>query len=190
MGSFITARAVRGTAALAFAAALLSTAAPGLAQSRVQDARAATASYKLSRSASWAIAGTWVYRSYLNRPDVMVGSDPQKALALIFGEGVMTLQTPSPGHVTGTFDMGGGYVLDLKGTVTTSGGRTSVHMNGPGRAGTPTAGWEYDYDGTVTEKWPTGVGQIPAITGTVLRAKPHGACCPAGVTASFILVKK
>lgn len=174
--------------ALGFAAAtLVASGSDALAQSRSVPRPLAR---PFSIRTAWSIAGTWVYRSYLNRPDVMVGSDPQTALSLLFGEGVMTLQTPSAGQVTGTFDMGGGYVLDLSGTVTTVNGRLWVHLKGPGRAGTPTAGWEYDYDGAVTERWPQGVNQIPAITGTVLRAKPHGACCPAGFTASFIAVKK
>jgi len=183
------ARRLAVTRGLAFVLAAVLVGSAGdavLAQSRA----APRAALRLSAAAAnWAIAGTWVYRSYLDRPDVMVGNDAQTALSLLFGEGTMTLRT-TPGRVSGTFDMGGGYVLDLSGTVTTVNGRTFVHMKGPGRAGTPTAGWEYDYDGVLTERWPTGVNQIPAIVGTVLRAKPHGACCPAGVTASFISVKK
>lgn len=139
------------------------------------------------------IAGKYTYRSYVNRPDVIVNDDPQsatKALQLLFGEGIITLSQPAGEKVTGTFDMSDGYVLDLSGTVeTSSAGLTIVHMSGPGRPGTKTDGWEYDYQAIVTPSWTTGVGQIPALVGTVLRAKPHGAA-KAGITASFIAVKQ
>ena len=189
MGCVIDAAAVtRRGIALAFAAAIVALGPGATAQSRVPHVPAA-AMRAVLLPRPWTLAGTWVYRSYLNRPDVIVGNDPAKALALLFGEGIMTLQTPSAGHVTGTFDMGGGYVLDLSGTVTTTASRTFVHMKGPGRAGTPTAGWEYDYDGVLAERWPGGVGQIPAIVGSVFRAKPHGTS-KAGLVASFIAVKQ
>ena len=138
------------------------------------------------------IAGKYTYRSYVNRPDVVVNDDAQsatKALSLLFGEGVMTLDSPVGDKVTGTFDMGGGYVLDLSGTIETgTSGLTVVKLAGPGRPGTLTAGWEYDYQAIVTPSWATATGQIPALVGTVLRAKPHGSA-KAGVTASFIAVK-
>jgi hypothetical protein len=106
-----------------------------------------------------------------------------KALSLIFGEGVMSFDPPSGNAISGTFDMGGGYVLDLKGTMQTlSSGDISLEIFGTGRAGTPTANWE-------TPKWPNGVNQVPAFVGTVIRAKPHDGG-PAGVVASFIAIKQ
>lgn len=137
-------------------------------------------------AANWQIAGKWQYFSFLNPPAL----DPTGNYAQLFGMGTMTLRTPSRTTVVGTLDMGGGYVLDLKGTVSTgSGGRPSIHMAGIGRPNTPTAGWEYDYDGVMAEKWPNGVNQVPAFTGSVIRAKPHNGQ-PAGVVASFIDVKQ
>src|ERR1700733_15943985 len=65
------------------------------------------------------IAGTWMYRSYLNSP-TPVGSDPQNALADIFGEGVFIFATPTPKTLSGTFDMGGNLVLDLNGEIRTA----------------------------------------------------------------------
>jgi len=97
---------------------------------------------KAVSTTSWTIAGKWLYRSYLNRPDVIVNDDAQsaaKALSLLFGEGIMTLGTPSATTISGTFDIGG--------------------------------------------------GQIPAIVGSVFRAKPHGTS-KAGVVASFVAVKQ
>ncbi|HEV2955487.1 MAG TPA: hypothetical protein VGX95_05175 [Xanthobacteraceae bacterium] len=135
------------------------------------------------------LAGKWTYRSYRNSSD-LVGDDPDKAARLIFGEGVFTLATPSTTTVRGNLDMGGGYVLDLNGTVMPAGAAPlTVSMVGTGRTGTPTAGWEYDYFAFLAHQWPNGVGQIPALVGTVIRAKPHNGA-PAGVTASFIAVKQ
>ncbi|MBB4373491.1 hypothetical protein GGD63_006314 [Bradyrhizobium sp. cir1] len=163
-------------------------------------------------SSSWdtSLPGKWTYRSYLNRADVAVNDDPEpavrnlaaifgqgstansaaKALSLIFGEGIMAFDQPSGKNVTGTFDMGGGYVLDLKGTMqTSSSGDITVELFGTGRAGTPTANWEYDYRATTTPKWPNGVNQIPTLVGTVIRARPHDGGA-AGVVASFIAIKR
>jgi hypothetical protein len=162
--------------------------------------------------ATWdnSLAGKWTYRSYLNRADVIVGDDPEpavrnlaaifgqgstannaaKALSLIFGEGIMTFDPPSGNTISGNFDMGGGYVLDLKGTMQTLGsGNITLEVFGTGRPQTPTANWEYDYRAFMTAKWPNGVNQIPALVGTVIRAKPHDGA-PAGVVASFIAIKQ
>ena len=81
------------------------------------------------------LTGKWTYRSYRNDP-ALVGDDSQKALALIFGEGVFDLET-APGHaLTGTFDMGGDYVLDVSGTALPGpDGQTIVRLSGIGRAG-------------------------------------------------------
>ena len=134
------------------------------------------------------IAGTWTYRSFINTPNP-VGGDPNQALALIFGEGVLTLTTPSSTAVTGILDFGGGFVLDLQGTVTpgAQGLPVTFEIVGTGRTGTPTDGWEYDYHGSVGYQWPNGVNQVPSLLGTAIRAKPHDGG-PAGVVASFIAV--
>ena len=135
------------------------------------------------------IAGKWMYRSYLNNP-APVGGDPKRAAGNIFGEGIFTLVTPTPATLTGTFDMGGGLVLDLAGKVTTvPEGLATFEIAGLGRAGTDTEGWEYDYYGWPAYMWPAGVNQVPSLVGTVLRAKPHGGG-KAGVTASFIAVRQ
>ena len=136
------------------------------------------------------IGGKWTYRSYRNRADIIVDGDAQKALSLIFGEGIMTFDPPTGNALTGNFDMGGGYVLDLKGTMqSTPAGDTSIEVFGTGRAGTPTENWEYDYKGTTTPKWANGIDQIPSIVGTVIRAKPHDGA-KAGYVASFISIKQ
>jgi hypothetical protein len=157
------------------------------------------------------LTGKWTYRSYLNRADIIVNADPDpavqalapifgpgiatatsamRAFNLVFGEGVMTFDPPTGYAVTGNFDMGGGYVLDLKGTMQASAsGDITVELFGTGRPGTKTDNWEYDYRASTTPKWPNGVNQIPTLAGTVIRAKPHDGGA-AGVVASFIAIKQ
>lgn len=133
------------------------------------------------------LSGVWTYRSYRNVA-TLVDGDKDKALALIFGEGIYTLDQPTQTTLRGTLDMGGGYVLDVQGTVTQAAPR-SIAVAGIGREGTPTAGWEYDYNATLAYTWPDGVNQVPALVGSVIRAKPHDGA-PAGVVTSFIAVRQ
>ena len=185
--------------------------APGLAQTRTERKFVETTA---PVAATWdtSLPGKWTYRSYQNRSDIIVGADPDpavqaldpiygqgnaatassalKALSLVFGEGVMSFDQPSGSTITGTFDMGGGLVLDLKGTMQTSAaGDIAIELYGTGRPGTPTENWEYDYKATTTPKWANGVDQVPCLVGTVIRAKPHGTA-KAGFVASFIAIKQ
>jgi hypothetical protein len=50
-------------------------------------------------------------------------------------------------------------------------------------------GWEYDYHAQLAYQWPTGVNQVPALVGTVMRAKAHDGGA-AGYVASFIAVRQ
>ncbi len=136
-----------------------------------------------------ALAGAWTYRSFVNSTD-LVNGDATAAVNLIFGEGIFTFATPSSTELIGIVDFGGGYVLDLRGTVTPAGASAplTVAIVGTGRDNTPTKGWEYDYHAFLGFLWPNGVNQVPSLVGTVVRAKPHGAS-PAGYVASFIAVK-
>ena len=62
------------------------------------------------------LSGSWTYRSFLNNPEP-VGDDPQKALALIFGEGKLYI-TFSDGRIfKASLDFGGGAAMDLFGTI-------------------------------------------------------------------------
>src|SRR5258706_6985629 len=120
--------------------------------------------------------GKWTYRSYRNQPEVVVNDDAQsatKALCLLFGEGVMTLAAGPGGAVTGTFDMGGGFVLDLKGTqANLRDGQVVIRLSGPRRPKSPTPGWEDDHVGDLNPMAPKGSRSLPAISGTGLPAKP------------------
>jgi hypothetical protein len=160
---------------------------PAMAQNRgIPASTVAAAKVAVPADASL-LAGKWTYRSYVNTTS-LVGDDKDKALAIIFGEGVYAFDPPNGGALTGALDMGGGYVLDLKGTVTQI-APLSVAISGYGRPATPTAGWECDYNASLAYQWPNGVNQAPALVGTMIRAKHHDGGA-AGVVASFIAVKQ
>ncbi|AEU36701.1 hypothetical protein [Granulicella mallensis] len=133
-------------------------------------------------------AGTWTYRSFLNDPG-LVGDDKDKLEALLFAEGVWTVEDTAVPQFKGVLSFGPGEAMDLTGMITVEPGRPAhVHINGKGRPGTDTEHYFYDYDGSLTEHWPNGVKQVPAITGSTIRVKPHDGK-PAGVVASIIVVK-
>ena len=132
--------------------------------------------------------GKWTYRSFHNRA-ALVNGDKDAALALIFAEAVFTFEV-SGWTVTGKLDWDGGG-LDIAGTVKapTAECPLGVELVGSGRPNSETAGWEYDYRANLAYHWPNGVNQVPALVGTVIRAKPHDGE-PAGYVASFIAVKQ
>lgn len=136
-------------------------------------------------------SGKWTYRSYHNKPLVMIPDDDhagEVALSLIFGEGIITLEAPVGESIRGVLDLGANYQLDLAGTVKGS-APAVVELTGTGRDGTPTAGWEYRYAGFLVPKWEQGVRQVPSLVGSVLRSKQHGNSLP-GYSTSFIAVKR
>jgi hypothetical protein len=126
------------------------------------------------------VSGKWAYRSYLNQPDQPV-----------FGQGVMTFEELGPDMFSGTLDMGGGYVMNLQGVEfqARAGEPPAIQIVGIGVAGTPTAGWRYDYQCWPAYEWPNGVDQVPSLVGTTIRVVPHNGE-PAGVVASFIAVSE
>ena len=140
------------------------------------------------------LAGKWTYRSFLNDPTQVTKAPDddtvaKKLLALLFAEAVFTFAIPDDTTLKGAIDWDGGG-LDLEGKICMQGDALTVHIIGSGRANTDTKDWEYDYHGALAFQWPNGVNQVPAIVGTVIRAKPHGDNNPAGVVASFIAVKQ
>lgn len=135
------------------------------------------------------LLGKWTYRSFHNNP-LPVTDDAQTALGLFFAEAVFSFSEATDTKIDGAIDWQGGG-LDLTGTVNQPGATSplTIHMVGSGRPGTGTAGWEYDYHGNLAYEWPNGIGQVPALVGNVIRAKPHGAA-QAGYVASFVAVKQ
>lgn len=134
------------------------------------------------------ITGKWTYRSFHNDP-TPVGRDPNKALHLIFAEAEFTFEI-SGSELTGTIKWGDDG-LALKGTVQPATATTplSLEIVGTGRSDLGTEGWEYDYNACLAHQWPNGIDQVPALVGSVIRAKPHGTS-PAGYVASFVAVKQ
>jgi hypothetical protein len=134
--------------------------------------------------------GEWTYRSLLNNSEE-VGNDPAKALALIFGEGKLSLTATTNRLVIGVLDFGQGAAMDLNGDFLSGVGVSPdlLIITGTGRAGTITDKWVYQYKGFVVSPWAEGVKQVPAILGTVIRTIPHGNGA-AGVVASFMMLKR
>jgi hypothetical protein len=133
--------------------------------------------------------GTWTYRSFINNP-TEVGNDAKAALALIFGEGVMTIEATAMGDFKGTLSFGGPDIMDLKGW-TAYGTPFIARFQGVGRKGTEAAGWVYDYLVYLVPNWPNGVDQTAAFVGSVIRTVPHSdGKAKAGFTASIVGVKR
>ena len=110
---FASRRMRRGLLPLGIIALLLTT--PVVAQNRVQGSPPIPRATYAAATESGLVLGKWTYRSYFNTAALVTDAD--SALAQIFGQGVFTFETPSSTAVTGTFDMGGGLVLDVKGTI-------------------------------------------------------------------------
>ncbi|MGE7368690.1 hypothetical protein ACQKKX_06400 [Neorhizobium sp. NPDC001467] len=137
--------------------------------------------------ASW--LGTWTYRSFVNNPAPV--NSAEEALALIFGEGLLTIVTADTASgFNATLSFGGNAVMDLAGDMATDeGGVTSAHAAGAGRAGSPISDYRYDYLFFEVPAWAAGIGQRQALVGSVVRAADHGAARK-GATASTITVRQ
>jgi len=136
------------------------------------------------------LLGTWSYRSFINNPEPVGSAD--EALALIFGEGVLTIVDADPAQgFNATLSFGGDAVMDLKGDVVAAdpGGLLTARAIGAGRAGSPVADFRYDYLFFEVPVWPAGIDQRQALVGSVVRAADHGSARK-GATASTITVKR
>jgi hypothetical protein len=133
------------------------------------------------------VVGSWHYRSFLNE-----NKQVSDLNTILFGEGDLTFEEAPPGVLTGTGDFGGGLTMKYQGSVVHAGGIT-VRFQGVG-AGASNKDWLYDYVGVLVPQWPNGVGQVPAIVGSVVRSAPHsngsGGTAAPGRVASFIAVKR
>lgn len=135
------------------------------------------------------LSGTYTYRSFLNTPEPV--SDFNK---LKFAQIELRLVVTADGTLTGKlmFSTAPELFMALTGTVT---GDEHPHLvyDGRGLPGTEIADFHYSYDAVLLPTWPTAIGQVPTIAGTVLRVADHGAppnVAHAGVTASFLAVKR
>lgn len=152
--------------------------------------------------------GNWTYRSFHNNPEVNANADE-----VLFAWGNLTLEAAGAGgtstgseagDVSAGLDLYGSEIsgrqsfdsiyLTVSGTAK-SGETPTIRFRTTGVEGTPTAGWIYDFMGYLAPTWPKGVGQRPAIVGTLIRTVEHKAIGgdevrPAGYTASFIAVSR
>ncbi|ALO12193.1 hypothetical protein AQF52_6600 [Streptomyces venezuelae] len=155
------------------------------------------------------LAGSWTYRSFVNRADLLpdlnpeniVKEDVDKWSRYLFGQGVMTFHPTVTGALTGLFEMGTAESprdMRLNGKIEDRDGVTWIKWNAHGLPGTPSDGWLYEYDAYFTNKWPDGRRQIDAIVGSVVRSQPHDDLAPsqttdrtagAGSVASFVMVR-
>lgn len=134
------------------------------------------------------IIGYFTYRSFRNQP---IGTPNE----LLFGEGELLLFISDEGAISGTLAFPAEAVAEQKAIMDLSGTATAWHdlslrFIGKGRAGSAIADYEYEYDCKVAHSWdPAAPPQRLALVGTVRRNKDHGQA-KAGVTASFIAVKR
>jgi len=125
------------------------------------------------------LLGTWVYRSFLSILDVKSPFDK-----LEFGVGEIRIDAAPMNVFTGLI-YGEGWELDLTGSINYG---NPVTLRFQGRGVVDNEEWIYDYEGYVVRPWPSGVDQVSAIVGTIVRTIPHGAS-PAGVVAQWIALK-
>ncbi|HEX2298490.1 MAG TPA: hypothetical protein VHH34_08245 [Pseudonocardiaceae bacterium] len=135
------------------------------------------------------VTGYYAYRSLLNAPEPVDDLNDIR-----FAEAELFLYVAPDGTISGTLAFPADPLaaqkefMDLSGAVTDWSPLT-VEFEGLGRADTGTAEFDYKYRASLAHAYPEADHQRPALVGTVIRAKPHGSA-PAGVTASFIAVKR
>lgn len=139
------------------------------------------------------LIGKWTYRSFRSNYEP-VGDDPDKLLALLFGEGELVIEKVDKELLTGSLSFGSDYLMKLDGTLSAGGSDIdpsfTCWITGKGVNGTLAEGWIYDYIGYLIPSWSNGVNQRPAIVGSVIRTVAHsGGAAQAGYVACFIAVK-
>ena len=125
--------------------------------------------------------GSWTYRSLLNDSDINKAFND-----LEFGRGTIVIEKSPLQSLKGTIG-GPGWSLVLKG-LRAYGDPMHARFQGVGVINGEQ--WIYDYNGYLVPDWPDGVGQVPAIVGSVIRTIPHsGGQARAGVVCSFYAVR-
>jgi hypothetical protein len=135
------------------------------------------------------LAGTYTYRSFLDRPEPVDDFN-----RLRFGQLELRLTVDDEGALSGSLVFPGAdpVSMDIDGRAA-SGSPLAVTFTGRGQPGSPIADFHYEYDGFVLRHWENGIGQRLTVAGTVLRAADHGSgasLARAGQTASFLAVKR
>jgi hypothetical protein len=137
------------------------------------------------------LAGTYTYRSFLNRPEPVDDFN-----RLRFAQLELRLSAEPGGAISGALVFSDApddfLAMDITGKAT-NGSLVHFTLTGKGQPDTPISDFHYEYDGIILPPWPTGVNQRQTLAGTVLRAADHGSgpdLAPAGQTASFLAVKR
>ena len=129
------------------------------------------------------LEGIWTYRSFVNDPALTTPFDK-----LEFGRGNIAIEAAPMGVLQGKI-YGDGWSLDLNGSIS-YGSPWIVRFQGKGNVGGEE--WIYDYLGYAVPPWPAGIGQRPAIVGSIVRTIPHSSGAPgkapAGVVCSWIAI--
>lgn len=135
-------------------------------------------------------AGGWTYRSFHNTPTFRLKDCEECAdlRALIFAEAQLVIDDFAWGEFSGRLVLGPGAEMALSGA-SSFGNPFAVRFQGRGVS----AGIEdfvYDYVGYLVPIWPNGVGQTPAIVGSVVRTEPHSGGAQPGYVASWVAVRE
>jgi hypothetical protein len=129
--------------------------------------------------------GDWTYRSFINDPDISKDFHD-----LEFGRGELVIEDFAPGSFNGRLVFSDTYQFKLSGSSSLDHPPFSVRFQGVGDTA-DSQGQIYDYIGYLVPDWPNGIGQRPAIVGSVIRTVAHnGGKAAAGVVSSWIALKR
>jgi len=129
--------------------------------------------------------GDWTYRSFINDPDISKDFHD-----LEFGRGELVIEDFAPGSFNGRLVFSDTYQFKLSGSSSFDHPPFSVRFQGVGDTA-DSQGQIYDYIGYLVPDWPNGIGQRPAIVGSVIRTVAHnGGKAAAGVVSSWIALKR
>ena len=128
--------------------------------------------------------GRWIYRSFLNDPDITKDFNDLKLAAAT----IEIVDAPMQ-ILAGTIG-GPGWSLKLQGSREYG---TPMRARFQGKGAPFGEEWIYDYEGYLVPHWPHGKDQRPAIVGSLIRTIKHsgdqGSVRPAGVVYSFYAVR-
>ena len=139
----------------------------------------------------------WTYRSLLNNTNVNTDFD-----SLAFAAATINLSAfgndSLKGQILWAMDSAGTIFngLNLTGRYFYSDTTICYFIKGFGDTALGTAGWQYNYQGSLLPHWPDGINQAVVLAGTVVRVKKHSCnsagnhCSPAGVVATTYMVKQ
>lgn len=134
------------------------------------------------------LIGYYTYRSFLNKVD----GQPDD---LLWGQGELLILISEDGNISGTLSFPhdpmseNKEIMDISGRIT-SWAKLSMRFIGKGRDKSSISEFEYEYDCQMSNEWDYAEPkQVVSLVGTVRRNKDHGQA-KAGVTASFIAVKR